>query len=223
MIPIMSKDIYTSVIKKPWGKEHCIYRGDDLSIWLLQINPDKKTSLHCHPRKKTGLILLNKTARIKLLEREFELSGLDKINLRNQQFHQTYNISDEPIFIVEVETPDNKTDLIRIDDDYGRAGKEFEDETEWDSDLTDLFIVEPNKINVFKNWNFEITNFSKIVNNSNLEDNSMIMLLSQNAFLSDDGHGLCDYGDVLNYKTVKFLVKQFNPVEDAKCILLWKR
>jgi len=51
----------------------------------------------------------------------------------------------------------------------------------------------------------------------------MIMLLSQNAFLSDDGHGLCDYGDVLNYKTVKFLVKQFNPVEDAKCILLWKR
>lgn len=219
----MSKDIYSSLIKKPWGEEHCIFRGEDLSIWLLKINPDEKTSLHCHPLKKTGLIVLNNTAKIKLLEREFELNGLNKINLRNQQFHQTHNISDQPIYLVEVETPDNKTDLIRINDDYGRAGKEFEGEEEWDDNKDSLFVIEKNKTNTFKNWNFQTLKLEDINTADNIADNSIIILLDKNAFLSDDNLGLCEYGDVINYKTFSFLADKFKVIENADCILVWEK
>ena len=219
----MSKDIYSSLIKKPWGEEHCIFRGEDLSIWLLKINPDEKTSLHCHPLKKTGLIVLNNTAKIKLLEREFELNGLNKINLRNQQFHQTHNISDQPIYLVEVETPDNKTDLIRINDDYGRAGKEFEGEEEWDDNKDSLFVIEKNKTNTFKNWNFQTLKLKDINTADNIADNSIIILLDKNAFLSDDNLGLCEYGDVINYKTFSFLADKFKVIENADCILVWEK
>jgi len=42
------------VVKKPWGHEYVVYRkGNDLSVTLLRINYKKKTSLHCHPNKKT--------------------------------------------------------------------------------------------------------------------------------------------------------------------------
>ena len=64
----MSKDIYKTIINKPWGNEYCIYRYNNLSIWLLKIDPSKKTSLHCHPTKKTGLILLDGNASISLIE-----------------------------------------------------------------------------------------------------------------------------------------------------------
>ena len=115
-----TKKINDVIVNKPWGKEHCIYECQNLAIWHLTINPQKKTSLHCHPSKKTALILLNNKAKVNLIERNFELAGLSKIMLRQGMFHQTENISDEPINLIEVETPNNKFDLVRIEDDYGR-------------------------------------------------------------------------------------------------------
>lgn len=218
----MSKDIYNSLIKKPWGEEHCIFRGKDLSIWLLKIAPNQKTSLHCHPLKKTGLIILNGTVRINLLERQFELNGLNKINLRNQQFHQTHNISDEPIYLVEVETPDIKTDLIRISDDYGRTGEKFESEDEW-NDNKSLFTISNNKINTFKRWNFKKLQLKDILQRDDITDKCMIILLHNNAFKSDENLGLCDYGDVFNFPTLLFLSERFTVIPDAECMLIWEK
>lgn len=44
------------VVIKPWGKENVVYRNSDkLCVTLLNINYNKKTSLHCHPKKKNWL------------------------------------------------------------------------------------------------------------------------------------------------------------------------
>ena len=43
------------VVYKPWGYEYIIYRDSNrLAITYVKINPGHKTSLHCHPKKKTG-------------------------------------------------------------------------------------------------------------------------------------------------------------------------
>ena len=55
----MSKCIKNYIIPKPWGHEYLFFENQDIGIWFLNIEYNKKTSLHCHPKKKTGLIVLD--------------------------------------------------------------------------------------------------------------------------------------------------------------------
>ena len=55
------------IVYKPWGYEYTIYRNlNHLSVTLLKINYNQKTSLHCHPKKKTGFIVVSGKALIQL-------------------------------------------------------------------------------------------------------------------------------------------------------------
>ena len=42
--------------------------------------------------------------------------------LKKKVFHQTKAISDEGSFVIEIETPVSKKDLIRLKDKYGERG-----------------------------------------------------------------------------------------------------
>lgn len=218
----MSKDIYKTIINKPWGNEYCIYRNNNLSIWLLKIDPSKKTSLHCHPTKKTGLILLGGIASISLIERTFNLEGFKKLIFRNGMFHQTHNISNEPIYLIEVETPDNKFDLIRIEDDYGRKYTKFEGENNWDEMTENPFLISNTEISSFKDFNFEITTL-KSVKEKLLNDEDLIVILENSGFLSKDNQVLCDCGEVLTFKIFKFLAERFDVNSDVKSLVIWKK
>ena len=56
---IQNKFYDNKVVKKPWGYEYVVYRDKNkLCVTLLSINYNQKTSLHCHPNKKSGFILL---------------------------------------------------------------------------------------------------------------------------------------------------------------------
>ena len=47
-----------NIVKKPWGYEYVIYRNKNkLALTFLDIKHNKQTSLHCHPKKKTGFIM----------------------------------------------------------------------------------------------------------------------------------------------------------------------
>ena len=55
------------VVYKPWGYEHVVYSDSNrLAITLVRINYGHKTSLHCHPRKKTGFIILDGKALVQI-------------------------------------------------------------------------------------------------------------------------------------------------------------
>ena len=55
------------LVIKPWGYEYTIYRHQNkLSVTFLKINKNHRTSLHCHPKKKTGFIVLDGKAKIQL-------------------------------------------------------------------------------------------------------------------------------------------------------------
>ena len=47
-----------TIVKKPWGYEYLVYENDEVGLWFLYIAKDQQTSMHCHPNKTTGLILL---------------------------------------------------------------------------------------------------------------------------------------------------------------------
>ena len=53
------------IVVKPWGFEYTLFRvKNKILIKYLNINYNKQTSLHSHPTKKTGFIILNGKALI---------------------------------------------------------------------------------------------------------------------------------------------------------------
>ncbi|MBI2056331.1 MAG: hypothetical protein HYT37_03035 [Candidatus Sungbacteria bacterium] len=117
------------VIKKPWGHEYLIFQNDQTAVWLLSIAHGNKTSLHCHPNKKTGLVLLAGNACITSLNTAHEINAGQGFVIEKGTFHSTEALSPEGIVVMEVETPVNKKDLVRFSDAYGRSGKGYEDKT----------------------------------------------------------------------------------------------
>jgi hypothetical protein len=51
-------DFKNVVVNKPWGYEYLVYQNDSVAVWYLYLREGAATSLHCHPKKKTGIILL---------------------------------------------------------------------------------------------------------------------------------------------------------------------
>jgi len=125
---------HNAIVKKPWGYEYLAFENEYVAIWVLQIIRKRKTSMHCHPRKKTGLILLSGTATFRHQNGSIELQALDGVVIDKGTFHMTeatsslpmVPVSENGIWILEIESPPLKTDLVRIGDEYGRAGASYE-------------------------------------------------------------------------------------------------
>ena len=52
------------------------------------------------------------------------MKGLDKIHIFRARFHSSHAQADS--FLFEVEAPEDKEDLVRLDDEYGREEKGYE-------------------------------------------------------------------------------------------------
>ena len=56
------------IVEKPWGYEYLAYENKDVALWALYISYDQETSLHCHPNKDTGLIVLDGSVNVSFLK-----------------------------------------------------------------------------------------------------------------------------------------------------------
>lgn len=114
------------LIQKPWGHEYLLYRTPDVAVWVLNIKQGYKTSLHCHPNKKTSLAVLSGNAECSTLQDTHTLRVGDGFLIDKGVFHSTAALSPEGVMVIETETPTNKKDLVRAFDAYGRVGKGYE-------------------------------------------------------------------------------------------------
>ena len=113
---------------KPWGTEYTIYKNLTSSTKLLRLKKNKSTSLHCHPIKKTGFILIKGEVSVDLgFYNTKKLTSLSRLMIRPGLFHCTRNINNKEAVILEIETPIDKDDLVRFKDNYGRQDKPYED------------------------------------------------------------------------------------------------
>lgn len=121
-----SQDYSAVVIEKPWGHEYSLVRSDASDAWFLSIKHGERTSMHCHPTKKTSIILLGGEAEVTTFNEKTRLKAGDGIVIDKGVFHSTMALSPAGISLLETETPVNKGDLVRLNDTYGRAGKSYE-------------------------------------------------------------------------------------------------
>ncbi len=121
----MTKD--DMVIEKPWGSEYLLYSNTFLGIWHLQLDPGQQTSFHAHLRKKTDLIVLEGEALVSFLNSKHFLRAGDKITIHKGVFHSTAALLLGGLQMLEVETPNDKLDIVRLEDPYGRADQPYEE------------------------------------------------------------------------------------------------
>ncbi len=114
------------IVHKPWGFEYLFYVNDYVAVWCLHISEGCETSLHCHPNKKTGLIVLRGRGKLSFLNDTIDVLPQSRQILRPGLFHSTRAIGGK-LIMLEVETPPVKEDIVRFDDKYGREDKPIED------------------------------------------------------------------------------------------------
>lgn len=124
---LVGDEIYDRVIvDKPWGHEYLMFKNDHAALWCLHIREGACTSLHCHPRKKTGLLVLAGSATVRFLNSSSQLVAPANIMLRAGLFHQTLANMGTDVVLIELESPVDKRNLVRLDDSYGRENTPYE-------------------------------------------------------------------------------------------------
>lgn len=182
-------------VKKPWGYEYLLYENENVGLWYLNIKQNAKTSLHCHPNKKTGLIVLAGTAEVNFLSNSFRLYPNDKIMIRQGVFHST-TANDTDLELLEIETPKQKTDIVRIKDAYGRAGQPYEGE--------EALFEQPPKSAILNKLNFKtITSINEI------DTSPMAKLIILSGGIFADKYCVCGPGDIVSFSTFKLLSSEF--------------
>lgn len=129
-----SVDLKDTIVKKPWGYEYLAFDNGQVAIWVLHIARKQLTSLHCHPRKSTALIVLQGEITVSSLLQNYALGHLDSIEIGQGCFHSTKvdNFSSivpsalNGVWLIEIESPSCKFDLVRAHDAYGRKGQSYE-------------------------------------------------------------------------------------------------
>ena len=105
------------VVYKPWGYEYVVYSNSNrLAITFLKINYGHKTSLHSHPKKKTGFIILNGKALVQIglyKENNKCYRPLSRLVFRPGLFHSIKAVSKQGVCALEFETPFKKNGLAR--------------------------------------------------------------------------------------------------------------
>ena len=82
--------------------------------------------MHCHPQKKTSLIVLEGNVECSSLTETIAMDLGQGLIIDKGSFHRTKAISKNGCFVMEIERPVNKHDLVRLKDSYKRVGKGYE-------------------------------------------------------------------------------------------------
>ncbi|WP_044419397.1 hypothetical protein [Halarcobacter anaerophilus] len=170
------KDI---LVKKPWGSEYLLYENEYCAIWILNIKYMQNTSMHCHVKKQTSLVCLDGEIMCGTLEKTNLLQPLEGLFFEKKIFHQTQAINEKGAFVLEIETPVNKFDLARINDTYGRQGKEYENKKCYE-DVENLSLSFPNNtVKKIGNTKIEIVKINAIEELEKYGLNSIVSILDK--------------------------------------------
>ena len=223
---IKNKTEYKNVIvNKPWGYEYLAYENEHVGLWFLHIKKDQQTSLHCHPRKDTGLVVLDGTVNVSFLNDINRLSSGRKIMIRKGLFHSTKALSEAGASVFEIETPKLKHDLVRLEDQYGRETKPYEDSSSEVAKSEECIFFEDPEIGQRKSYIFSNSKILiESVTNKNVllkkRDHENVIFL-KGGILTDDGKSnITSPGDIIAAHIVKRLCGTFGRIDPETVIMI---
>ena len=200
------------VVKKPWGYEYLIFENESVAVWILYLKKDALTSMHCHPGKKTSLVVLQGEVVCSSLTNKFERFVGEGLLIDKGAFHQTRSVSETGAFIMEIESPVNKRDLVRFKDKYGREGKGYEKSDKHSANLQNynyLSLHTPEiHYNLKKQFGQCSLTFKKISRSQGIDElftvnNEDVISVLCGEILNQNGQTVVDIGDTVTVEELK--------------------
>lgn len=214
------------VVLKPWGEEYNIFRNKKkIAITYLKMKKGFATSLHCHPKKKTGFLILKGTAEVQIGIYKKNIKKYPPMSilvLRPGLFHRIKASKNSDLFALEVENPYLKNDLIRMQDNYGRSKKGYEklNNTRAFNKSDSIFkIPKKNHKNKYKlnDIKIEISYYENFKNLNSYDDKSISIILD-GKIVSDKKKTVITTGEIVKSYTLKQLADYFKL--DSNILLL---
>jgi mannose-6-phosphate isomerase-like protein (cupin superfamily) len=215
------------IVRKPWGYEYLAYQNADVALWVLHIRQGERTSMHCHPTKSTGLVVLEGQAEINFIADSKILNAPSKQMIRRGLFHQTHSLSEDGIIMFEVETPVDKDDLVRLHDAYGRKDAGYEG-TDFELPKTEECLWLENPIGTPLEYKFN--NRTIVLENAydgifEQYDENEIMMFVQGGLIKNINsreHLVTVPGDVGQIKVVKQVAKEMDGFAKNSIVMVIK-
>jgi mannose-6-phosphate isomerase-like protein (cupin superfamily) len=215
------------IVRKPWGYEYLAYQNADVALWVLHIRQGECTSMHCHPTKSTGLVVLEGQAEINFIADSKILNAPSKQMIRRGLFHQTHALSEDGIIMFEVETPVDKDDLVRLHDAYGRKDAGYEG-TDFELPKTEECLWLENPIGTPLEYKFN--NRTIVLENAHDRifeqyDENEIMMFVQGGLIKNINsreHLVTVPGDVGQIKVVKQVAKEMDGFAKNSIVMVIK-
>lgn len=109
---------------RPWGSYDSIDSDEGFQVKRLIVNPGAVLSLQKHAQRAEHWTVVRGKARITLDDKEFDLNVNESTYVPIGAVHRIANPFEEPVHIIEVQCGDylGEDDIIRLEDNYGRAG-----------------------------------------------------------------------------------------------------
>lgn len=222
----MGDELYDDVIvNKPWGHEYLMFRNQKTALWCLLLKRGESTSLHCHPRKKTGLVVLSGSATLRFLNNSSKLVSPANVMIRAGLFHQTAADLGTDVVLIEVESPVDKMNLVRLDDAYGRVKTAYETVTATRA-LDSACLRLPHPIEgTAPSWEFHgrrlrlYCNLAARALTAALEPRDIVIVL-EGGLVTDDGEPILTAGDSVSASTVARLSRSFGSPRGISALLV---
>ena len=214
------------VVIKPWGEEYNIFRNKKkIAITYLKLKKGFATSLHCHPIKKTGFLILKGVAEVQIGIYKKNIKRyppMSRLVLRPGLFHRIKANNKSDLFALEIENPYIKNDLVRMKDNYGRRLKGYESlKSSRKLIKKDLLFEIPKKTKknnyILNNVNIEISYYKDFKRFKSFDDKSVSIILD-GKIVSDKRKTVITTGEIVKSFTLKQLSQYFKI--DNKLLLL---
>ena len=109
---------------RPWGSYDSIDSGDGFQVKRLIVEPGAVLSLQKHAHRAEHWVVVRGQARITRDDEVFDLCVNESTYIPIGAVHRIENPGTEPAHIIEVQCGDylGEDDIVRLEDNYGRAG-----------------------------------------------------------------------------------------------------
>jgi rfaE bifunctional protein nucleotidyltransferase chain/domain len=190
------KNYFNKVNIKPWGKEYLAYQSKKIGIWILYVNKNQETSLHCHFKKDSLLIALSGCFKINLFKEFRIIHALDNLYIPRDTFHGIHAYSDDSILLeIELYTEQisytDKNDLLRLRDIYIRDNCNYETSiTESNVENNENMNFHINNKYILNQTEINIVDMKNNMNDLLSINKNMIVLLEGNLFIN--GTNICE-------------------------------
>ncbi|MDF1526653.1 MAG: mannose-1-phosphate guanylyltransferase/mannose-6-phosphate isomerase [bacterium] len=110
-------------VRRPWGSYTVLTESDLYKVKRLSVDPHQKMSLQKHERRSEHWVVVKGEVIVTLGEDQITLKANEGITIPIGTLHRIENPGEETAELVEVQLGDyvGEDDIVRFDDDYGRA------------------------------------------------------------------------------------------------------